>query len=76
MPITESWLDNQYSGGSWTGGHDHCPASLVVGDATLDSSTRLNNEQYDWVYDDPGTATSWSAICVGGCDPDDEPALP
>ncbi|MAF27110.1 MAG: DUF6345 domain-containing protein [Gemmatimonadota bacterium] len=72
ISIAESWADNQYSGGFWTWGYDHCPVSLVAGNSSSNASSRVSNEEYDYVYSDPGS-TYFCYISISGCDPKAHP---
>jgi hypothetical protein len=71
VSIADAWLDNQYSSGFWTFGHDHCPVSMVAGTSTSNASSRASNEEYDYVYSDPTAPFTYYYVSVSGCDPKD-----
>ena len=67
--IADAWLDNQYSNGFWTSGHEHCPVSMVAGTSASNASARASNEEYDYVYSDPTAPFTYEFVSVSGCDP-------
>jgi len=76
ISICESWVDNQYNGGFWTGGHDHCPVSRVAGNSSAEINDRLWEEEYDRVYSEPNSPSHFGTMWIGGCDPKEKGALP
>ncbi len=70
-----AWIDNHYSTGFWTLGHDHCPVAMAVGFSAGSVTTRIANEQYDSVYSDPVGAQHRLFYAIEGCDPKDHGAL-
>ena len=76
ISIAESWVDNQYSDGFWTGGHDHCPVTRVAGNSSSEIDDRLWREEYDWTYSEPNSPSHFGTMWIGGCDPKEKGALP
>ena len=67
--LADAWVDNQYSGGFWTGGHDHCPVSMVCGNSTSNAVARAGGERYNNIYSDPTPPYYFYYVSVSRCDP-------
>ncbi len=78
MSLGDAWLDQLYDPEHWYElwqDGDQCPVAMASGADLVDAWDRLQNEQYNNVYDDP-TPNNSVRIWVGDCNPDDDPALP
>lgn len=75
ISIADSWVDNHYDNAFWWWEYDHCPVSRGVGLSRADLWDRMENEEYDWVYNDPDDHTWNGVIYMKNCDPKDDPSL-
>ena len=74
ISIADSWVDNLYK--YRVAGENMCPVSRGVGYSENSLWTRMDHEEYDWVYSDPDGAGWMGVVYIKGCNPKGEPALP
>jgi hypothetical protein len=74
VSIKSAWMDNMYVTGI-NGSATQCPIAYAVGTNSTDCFNRLNTEQYDNIFGDPGNVGYYCYYYYVGCDPSGETAF-